>query len=160
MCALQRQSFRMYPALGHVCSLKTREFKDAILDCRPYQRFMHLDLMSEQVPDATTLAKRRHSLERQGLGKAMLHDLNSELEKAGITARGGSIVDVTFTWALKLHEEQRPHTRPLKRTSPRKGSLAYRIQGAYRRGCRRWPCTWCGDDCLECIRHILWHTHS
>jgi len=121
MCALQRQSFRMYPALGHVCSLKTREFKDAILDCRPYQRFMHLDLMSEQVPDATTLAKRRHSLERQGLGKAMLHDLNSELEKAGITARGGSIVDVTFTWALKLHEEQRPHTRPLKRTSPRKG---------------------------------------
>ncbi|RRF99681.1 MAG: hypothetical protein DUD39_02945 [Coriobacteriaceae bacterium] len=31
---------------------------------------MHLDLMSEQVPDATTLAKFRHSLERQGLGKA------------------------------------------------------------------------------------------
>ncbi|WP_256436714.1 hypothetical protein [Atopobium sp. oral taxon 416] len=26
----------------------------------------------------------------------MLHDLNSELEKAGITARGGSIVDATF----------------------------------------------------------------
>ena len=57
---------------------------------------MHLDLMSEQVPDATTLAKMRHSLERQGLGKAMLHDLNLELEKAGITARGGSIVDATF----------------------------------------------------------------
>ena len=56
----------------------------------------------------------------------MLHDLNLELEKAGITARGGSIVDVTFTWALKLHEEQRPCTRPLKRTSPRKGG-AWRI---------------------------------
>ena len=60
---------------------------------------MHLDLMSEQVPDATTLAKFRHSLKRQGLGKAMLHDLNSELEKAGIMMRGGSIVDATFTWA-------------------------------------------------------------
>ena len=82
---------------------------------------MHLDLMSEQVPDATTLAKFRHSLKRQGLGKAMLHDLNLELEKAGITARGSSMVDVTFTWALKLHEEQGPRTRPLKRTSPRKG---------------------------------------
>ena len=58
---------------------------------------VHVDLMSEQVPDATTLAKMRHSLERQVLGKAMLHDLNSELEKAGITARGGSIVDATFT---------------------------------------------------------------
>ena len=82
---------------------------------------MHLDLMSEQVPDATTLAKMRHSLERRGLGKAMLHDLNLELEKAGITARGGSIVDATFTWALKLNEEQGPRTRPLRRTSPRKG---------------------------------------
>jgi hypothetical protein len=42
--------------------------------------------------------------------KLVLHDLNSELEKAGITAQGGSMVDVTFTWALKLHEEQRPCT--------------------------------------------------
>ena len=31
------------------------------------------------------------------------------------------MVDVTFTWALKLNEEQGPYTRPLKRTSPRKG---------------------------------------
>ena len=31
---------------------------------------VYVDLMSEQVPDATTLAKFRHSLERQGLGKA------------------------------------------------------------------------------------------
>ena len=53
--------------------------------------------------------------------KLVLHDLNSELEKAGITARGGSIVDATFTEALKLHEEQGPCARPLKRTSPRKG---------------------------------------
>ena len=50
------------------------------------------------------------ALKREEFGKAMLHDLNSELEKAGITARGGSMVDVTFTWALKLHEEQGPHT--------------------------------------------------
>ena len=51
----------------------------------------------------------------------MLHDLNLELEEAGTTGRGGSMVDATFTWALKLNEEQRPYARPLKRTSPRKG---------------------------------------
>ena len=87
----------------------------------PGSASVHADLMQAQVPDATTLAKMRHSLKRQGLGKAMLHDLNSELKKAGITARGGSMVDVTFTWALKLNEEQGPCARPLKRTSPRKG---------------------------------------
>ena len=36
------------------------------------------------------------ALKRQGLGKAMLYDLNLELEKAGSTARGGPIVDATF----------------------------------------------------------------
>ena len=62
----------------------------------PHGASVHVDLMQAQVPDATTLAKMRHSLERRGLGKAMLHDLDLELEKAGITGRGGSIVDATF----------------------------------------------------------------
>ena len=65
--------------------------------------------------------------------RLVLYDLNLELKKVGTMMEGGSMVDVTFTWALKLNEEQGPRTRPLKRTSPRKGSLAYRIQGAYRR---------------------------
>ncbi|QUC04887.1 transposase [Atopobium sp. oral taxon 416] len=38
-----------------------------MLDCHSWQRFMHLDLMSEQVPDATTLAKMRHSLKARGV---------------------------------------------------------------------------------------------
>jgi IS5 family transposase len=38
----------------------------------------------------------------------VLHDLNLELEKAGITAQGGSMVDVTFIEAPELNEEQRP----------------------------------------------------
>ena len=76
----------------------------------PGSASVHVDLMSEQVPDATTLAKMRHSLKRQGLGKACALRLNLEIKKAGIMARGGSMVDATFTWALKLNEEQGPHT--------------------------------------------------
>ena len=56
----------------------------------------------------------------------MLHDLNLELKKAGITARGGSIVDVTFIWALKLNEEQRPRVT-LKAHQSKKGG-AWRIR--------------------------------
>ena len=65
----------------------------------PGSASVHVDLVQAQVPDATTLAKMRHSLERRGLGKAMLHDLDLELEKAGITVQGGSMVDATFTEA-------------------------------------------------------------
>ena len=60
---------RMY-LLQVMFGLSDEGTEDAILDSRSMQRFMHLDLMSEQVPDATTLAKFRHSLERRGLGKA------------------------------------------------------------------------------------------
>ena len=45
----------------------------------PGSASVHVDLMQAQVPDATTLAKMRHSL-----------------KAAGITGRGGSIVDATF----------------------------------------------------------------
>ncbi|WP_256436706.1 hypothetical protein [Atopobium sp. oral taxon 416] len=38
----------------------------------------------------------------------MLCTWTQKLEKAGITVQGGSMVDVTFTWALKLHEGQGP----------------------------------------------------
>ena len=86
---------RMY-LLQVMFGLSDEGTEDAILDSRAMQRFMHIDLMRGQVPDATTLAKFRHILERKGLGKAMLDELNSELEAAGVMMRGGSIVDATF----------------------------------------------------------------
>ena len=94
--------------------------EDAILDSRSIQRFMHLDLMSEQVPDATTLAKFRHSLERQGLGKACASRLNSELEKAGIMMRGGSIVDATFIEAPSS-TKNKDHARDPEAHQSKKG---------------------------------------
>ena len=56
---------RMY-LLQVMFGLSDEGTEDAILDSRSMQRFMHLDLMSEQVPDATTLAKFRHSLKAAG----------------------------------------------------------------------------------------------
>ena len=55
----------------------------------PGSASVHVDFMQTQVPDATTLAKMRHSL-----------------KAAGITARGGSIVDTTFTWALSSTKDK------------------------------------------------------
>lgn len=70
--------------------------EDAVLDSRAMQRFVGIDMMSEQVPDATTLLKFRHMLEREGLGEAMLAELARILEGRGVMMRGGSIVDATF----------------------------------------------------------------
>ena len=70
--------------------------EDAVLDSRAMQRFMKIDLMGEQVPDASTLRRFRRILEDNGLGKAMLDELARLLEAAGVMMRGGSIVDATF----------------------------------------------------------------
>ena len=70
--------------------------EDAVLDSRAMQRFVGVDMASEQVPDATTLLKFRHMLEREGLGERMLSELARILQDRGVMMRGGSIVDATF----------------------------------------------------------------
>ncbi|MFC2647548.1 MAG: transposase [Coriobacteriaceae bacterium] len=52
--------------------------------------------------------------------KLVLHDLNSELEKAGITARGGSIVDATFIEAPSS-TKNKDHVRDPEAHQSKKG---------------------------------------
>ena len=55
--------------------------------------------------------------------KLVLYDLNLELEKAGITGRGGSMVDVTFTWALKASRRTKTlHATPKAHQSKKRGA--------------------------------------
>ena len=55
---------RMY-LLQVMFGLSDEGTEDAVLDSRAMQRSMRLDLMREQVPYATTLAKFRHALVRE-----------------------------------------------------------------------------------------------
>lgn len=80
-------------------SLSDEGCEDAVLDSRAMQRFVGVDTMSEQVPDATTLCKFRHLLERERLGERMLSELAAILQDRGVMMRGGSIVDATFVEA-------------------------------------------------------------
>ena len=70
--------------------------EDAVPGPGATRRFVGIDMMSEQVPDATTLLKFRHLLEGEGLGEGMLAELVSILDERGIIMRGGSIVDATL----------------------------------------------------------------
>ena len=62
--------------------------EDAVLDSRAMQRFVGIDMMSEQVPDATTLLKFRHLLEGEGLGEGMLAGLVPVPGGRGVIMRG------------------------------------------------------------------------
>lgn len=94
--------------------------EDAVLDSRAMQRFVGVDMASEQVPDATTLPRFRHMLEREGLGEAMLSELARILQDRGAMMRGGSIVDATFVESPSSTKSQ-GHARDPEAHQARKG---------------------------------------
>lgn len=73
--------------------------EDAIYDSYAMKSFMRLDFYQERVPDATTLLKFRHLLEKHQIGGKIFSDLKERLDKAGLLMHGGSIVDATIIHA-------------------------------------------------------------
>lgn len=91
-------------------SLSDEGMEDAIYDSYAMRSFMHIDFMKEQVPDATTLLKFRHLIEKNRLGEKIFADVNARLESAGLIMHGGTIVDATLIAAppsIKNRERKR-----------------------------------------------------
>ena len=57
------------------------------------RKFMGIDFMAEQVPDAITLLHFRRLIEESGLGKAFFEAINRCLTECGHMMKGGTIVD-------------------------------------------------------------------
>lgn len=77
-------------------NLSDEGVEDAIYDSYAMRKFMGIDFIQEQAPDATTLLKFRHLIEESGLGKAFFEAINRCLEKCGQIMKGGTIVDATI----------------------------------------------------------------
>lgn len=77
-------------------TLSDEGVEDAIYDSYAMRKFMGIDFITEQVPDATTLLKFRRLIEESGLGKAYFDAINRCLEQCGHMMKGGTIVDATI----------------------------------------------------------------
>jgi len=77
-------------------NLSDEGLEDAIYDIYAFQRFLGINFMEEQVPDATTLLKFRHLLEKHNICEALFKDIVERLDAAGLMMRGGTIVDATI----------------------------------------------------------------
>lgn len=89
---------RMY-LMQNWFNLSDAGLEDAIYDSYAMRSFMHIDFYKEQVPDATTLLKFRHLLEKHHIGEQIFADVNTRLEKCGLMMHGGTIVDATIVHA-------------------------------------------------------------
>jgi IS5 family transposase len=77
-------------------ALADEALEDAIYDSQALRDFVGIDLGVESVPDATTLLKFRHLLEKQALTKVIFEQINDHLVERGMLMREGTIVDATI----------------------------------------------------------------
>jgi IS5 family transposase len=76
--------------------LEDEALEDAIYDSQALRNFVGIDLAVESVPDATTLLKFRHLLEKQALTQVIFEQINGHLADRGMLMREGTIVDATI----------------------------------------------------------------
>ncbi len=100
-------------------NLSDEGIEDAIYDSYAFRRFMGLDFMAEQCPDATTLCKFRKLLVENNIAKAFFDEIANFLNEHGHMMRGGSIVDATIinaAFSTKNREKSRdPEMRQTKK---------------------------------------------
>ena len=105
-------------------NLSDEGIEDAIYDSYCMRKFKGLDFLTESVPDATTLLKFRHLLEKHGLGKIIFEDVKEALDKQGLIMHGGTIVDATLIAAPSSTKNEKGERDP-EMHQTRKGKQWY-----------------------------------
>ncbi|MBS8271390.1 IS5 family transposase [Halomonas litopenaei] len=80
-------------------ALADEALEDAIYDSQAMRDFAGIDLAIESVPDATTLLRFRHLLEKHALTQRIFEEINAHLAEQGLFMREGTIVDATIVAA-------------------------------------------------------------
>ena len=83
--------------------------EDALWDSAAVRSFVGC---GDAVPDATTLCRFRSLLAANGLGRALLDELNASLEAEGLRMSAGTIVDATFVEAPSSTKNARKRRDP------------------------------------------------
>ena len=76
--------------------LADEALEDAIYDSQAMRLFVGIDLSQEGVPDATTLLKFRHLLERHDLTRSIFEEITTMLSEQKCLMKEGTIVDATI----------------------------------------------------------------
>ena len=87
-------------------NLSDEGVEDAIYDSYAFRKFMGLNFMEDQVPDATTLLKFRRLMEESKIGEKLFCSINYVMEHTGHIMRGGTIVDATIISAPSSTKNQ------------------------------------------------------
>jgi IS5 family transposase len=77
-------------------SLSDPAMEEALIEVPTMRRFAGIELISDRIPDETTILTFRHLLEKHGLGEQIFEIVKAILADRGVTMRQGTIVNATL----------------------------------------------------------------
>ncbi len=99
--------------------------EENIYDRLSFQYFMNIDVVSDQVPDSTTLCGFRHFLEEKDLWKEILRIINELLEKAEIILTWWKLVDATIIKAPSSTKNKDNSRDPEMSSTRKRGNRSF-----------------------------------
>ena len=73
--------------------------EDALIEVPTMHRFAGIDLISDRIPDETTILAFRHLLEKHDLGDLIFEAMKAHLKANGMAMKQGTIIDATLNAA-------------------------------------------------------------
>jgi IS5 family transposase len=70
--------------------------EDALIEVPTMRRFAGIDMISDRIPDETTILAFRHLLEKNDLGKQIFEVVKAHLKANGMAMKQGTIIDATL----------------------------------------------------------------
>ena len=77
-------------------SLSDPAMEDALIEVATIRRFAGIDLISDRIPDETTILSFRHLLEKHDLGQQIFETVKADLKQRGMAMKQGTIIDATL----------------------------------------------------------------
>jgi IS5 family transposase len=77
-------------------NLSDPAMEDALYDSESMRRFAGIDLTTDLVPDATSILRFRHLLEKHQLTERLFAEVRQLLEEKKLLPKSGTIVDATI----------------------------------------------------------------
>ena len=73
--------------------------EEMLIDTPCFRRFAGIDMVSERIPDETTILNFRHLLEKHGIGEQIFEAVKQTLKDQGALLQEGTILDATIIHA-------------------------------------------------------------
>jgi transposase, IS5 family len=77
-------------------SLSDPAMEDALIEVPTMRRFAGIDMLSDRIPDETTILAFRHLLEKHNLGEQIFETVKAHLKERGMAMKQGTIIDATL----------------------------------------------------------------